>query len=168
MQNHTLTHLNKVRNMWGVHICLDVPALLCLWWGPGEEEDNYMPIAVMSGCLFVYAHASWGLRGSCNIYCIFLTYTGLMKYLVPQRTNRTHFLSLPLDLISILISSLCSEYNNATLWCIQRGMLLLNVFSLTGSFWRLALIQPSTRHRNLWQQNLQIVWSCRWNVWYVL
>lgn len=72
----------------------------------------------------------------CNIYSILLIYTGLMKYLVPQRTNRTNFLSLPLDLISILISSLCSEYNNATLWCIQRGRLLLNVFLLTSSFQR--------------------------------
>lgn len=50
-----------------------------------------------------------------NIYSISLTYTGLMKYLVPQRTNRTNFLSLPSDLVSILISSFRSEYNNATL-----------------------------------------------------
>lgn len=42
----------------------------------------------------------------CNIYSISLTYTGLIKYLVPQRTNRTNFLSLPLDLVSLLISFL--------------------------------------------------------------
>lgn len=72
-----------------------------------------------------------------------------MKYLVPQRTNRTHFLSLPLDLISILISSLCSKYNKATLWRIQRGMLLLNVFCSQVSFQRTALIQrQSEAHKS--------------------
>lgn len=47
-----------------------------------------------------------GAQRPCNIYSISLTYTGLIKYLVPQRTNRTNFLSLPLDLVSLLISFL--------------------------------------------------------------
>lgn len=36
-----------------VYICLHVSDLLCLRQGPSEEEDNYVPFAVMSGCLLV-------------------------------------------------------------------------------------------------------------------
>lgn len=39
-----------------VYICLDVSDLLCLWWGPSEEEDNYVPFAVMSDCLLIVMH----------------------------------------------------------------------------------------------------------------
>lgn len=39
-----------------VYICLHVSDLLCLWWGPTEEEDNYVPFAVMSGCLLIVMH----------------------------------------------------------------------------------------------------------------
>lgn len=39
-------------------VCPHVSVFLiyCVWWGPSEEEDNYMPFAVMSACLLILMH----------------------------------------------------------------------------------------------------------------
>lgn len=30
--------------------------VFCRSWCPGEEKDNYMPFAIMSGCLLIVMH----------------------------------------------------------------------------------------------------------------
>lgn len=96
------------------------------------------------------------------MYSISLPFSGLMKYLVPRRTNTTNFLSLLLDLVSILISSLCSEHNDTTLRCIQRGTLLLNVFFF---FFAHEVLFGGVRSSNLRRcadvSGGGIVWSCQ-------
>lgn len=58
-----------------VYICLDVSDLLCLRSGPSEKEDNYVPFAVMSGCLLIDMHTvPEGLRGPVT-YTVYLSHT---------------------------------------------------------------------------------------------
>lgn len=131
-----------------VYICLDVSDLLCLRSGPSEEEDNYVPFAVMSGCLLIVMHTvPEGLRGPVT-YTVYLSHTQVWWSTWCHR-GQTELISCHCLWTSSLFSFPPFAQNTIMplLHCIQRGRLLLYVFSLQVHLrqWRSSSLQQSSK-----------------------
>ena len=122
---------------------------------------NYMPFAVMSLCILILMHILPEDSEAPVTYTVYFSHTQVWWSTCCHR-GQTQLISCHRLWTSSLFSFPPFAQNTIMPLCgvIHRGTLLLNVILHMGSSQRVALIQPSERHRNPSQQNLQIVWSC--------
>ena len=122
---------------------------------------NYMPFAVMSVCILVLMHILPEGSEAPVTYTVYFSHTPVWWSTCCHR-GQTELISCHCLWTSSLFSFPPFAQNTIMPLCgvIHGGTMLLNVILHMGSSQRVALIQPSRRHRNQSQQNLQIVWSC--------